>query len=393
MTDLQRIALRQSEIRTRLHDLGVVDDQTDETRSEIGTLTTEMKDLEVRSQALIAAGEQPELEPEGEQSDDQLLALAAQANVGEIFDAALERRSLSGATRELQEELNLEHNRVPLMLLETRNVTPAPDSVGAGQSEIIPGVFPDSCASYLGVDMPTVPVGEAVFPVLTTNATAHVPAENADADDTTGAFSADLLAPKRIQAAFFYSREDRARFAGMDAALRMNLSDALADKLDQQILNGTEGLFNGTKLANHNQTAETTFANYVSQFGYGRVDGKYASTTGDLKIVCGSDTYAHMGGTYRHQNADDIAIARLMDITGGIKVSAHVPDTVSNKQNAVIRLGMRRDMVAPIWEGVTIVPDEITKAKSGEIVITAIMLHAVKILRSAGFYKQQSAHA
>ena len=72
-----------------------------------------MRDLEVRSQALIAAGEQPELEPEGEQSDDQLLALAAQANVGEIFDAALERRSLSGATRELQEELNLEHKQGP----------------------------------------------------------------------------------------------------------------------------------------------------------------------------------------------------------------------------------------------------------------------------------------
>ena len=47
-------------------------------------------------------------------------------------------------------------------------------------------------------------------------------------------------------------------------------------------------------------------------------------------------------------------------------------------------------MVAPIWEGVTLIPDEITKASSGEIVITAVMLHAVKILRSAGFYKQET---
>ena len=369
MTDLQRIALRQSEIRTRLHDLGVVDDQTDETRSEIGTLATEMKDLEIRSQALIAAGEQPEEEPEDEQRDDQLAALAAQANAGEIFDAALERRSLSGATRELQEELDLAHNQVPLMLLETRAVTPAPADVGSGQSEIIPGVFPDSCASYLGVDMPTVPVGEAVFPVLTTNATAGTPAENAEQDETTGAFSADLLAPSRIQAAFFYSREDRARFAGMDAALRMNLSDALADKLDQQILNGDgRACFNGTNLAAHTtgRPPKRPSRSTSRSLDMARVDGKYASDDGRPEgSSVGSETYSHMGGArIRHNNADDIShLPRLMDITARNQgVRARSGGCIGNKQNAVIRLGMRRDMVAAIWEGVTIIPDEFTKA-------------------------------
>ena len=53
-------------------------------------------------------------------------------------------------------------------------------------------------------------------------------------------------------------------------------------------------------------------------------------------------------------------------------------------QNAVIRLGMRRDMTAPVWEGVTLIPDEITKAGSGQIVVTAVMLYSVKILRAAG---------
>ena len=72
-----------------------------------------------------------------------------------------------------------------------------------------------------------------------------------------------------------------------------------------------------------------------------------------------------------------------------VKVSAHVPSVAATKQNTVIRLGMRRDMVAPIWQGIQLVPDEITKAAKGEIVITAIMLHAVKILRKGGFYKQQ----
>ena len=55
--------------------------------------------------------------------------------------------------------------------------------------------------------------------MLTKELDVRTPAENAAAAETTGSFSTDVLSPSRIQAAFFYSREDRARFAGMDAAL------------------------------------------------------------------------------------------------------------------------------------------------------------------------------
>ena len=236
-------------------------------------------------------------------------------------------------------------------------------------------------------------MGEAVFPVLTTSADVNVPAENADSDETAGAFSAEVLSPSRLQAAFFYSREDRARFAGMDAALRMNLSEALSDKLDQQILNGTEGLLNGTVLANHNVSAVTTYALYREQFAYGRVDGKYASGTSDLRVVMGSGTFAHAASQYRGNNDNTDALMAMGAAGVDVKVSAHVPAVAANKQNAVIRLGMRRDMVAPIWEGVTLIPDEVTKAANGQIVVTAVMLHAIQVLRAGGFYKQQSQHA
>ena len=36
-------------------------------------------------------------------------------------------------------------------------------------------------------------------------------------------------------------------------------------------------------------------------------------------------------------------------------------------RNVVIRLGSRRDMVAAIWEGITLIPDEITLAANGQI--------------------------
>ena len=397
MTPLQRLQLRQSETRQSLNVLLALDELTDEQRAEMATLTTSMQNLEVETRAAIVA----EGDPTVTASDDdtaarEMRALIDGASIGAIFGATLEHRATEGQTAELQQHLRLSPNQVPLaLLMEHRAVTPAPASVAQNQAEIIPAVFPASCAAFLGVAMPTVGVGEAVYPVLTTSATTHTPAENAAAAETTGAFSADVLSPSRLQASFFYSREDRARFAGMDSALRQNLGDALSDALDKQILVGSEGLLTGTKLPNHDAAAVTTYANYRSELGYARVDGKFAGSVGDIKIVMGSATYGHCAGVFRSANAGDrAALEDLMGVTGGVKVSAHVPAATgaNKKQEAVIRLGSRRDMVSPIWEGISLIPDEITKAANGQIVITAIMLHAVKILRADGFYKQQTQH-
>ena len=395
MTDLQRAQLRASEIRARLATLGGAAELGDDERGELDRLRNEYGDVERRCQALTVAADTPvEVRTEAL----EMRALVGAGNVGRIFDAAMEHRPTDGADRELQAHLGLASNQVPLTLLRGLEMratgpTPAPANVAQNQAEIIPDVFPMSCAVFLGVDMPTVGVGEAIYPVLTTSADVGVPTENNAQAETAGAFSAEVLSPSRLQASFFYSREDRARFAGMDSALRMNLADALADKLDQQILNGANGLLNGTNLDNHNVTNETTYALFREQFAYSRVDGKYASTAMDLRVVMGSGTYAHAASQYRGNNDNMDALMSLEAATGGVKVSAHVPAVASSRQNAVIRLGMRRDMVAPIWEGVTIIPDEVTKAANGQIVITAVMLHAVKILRKAGFYKQQTQHA
>ena len=390
----QTHALRASEIRKRLAELAAIEEMNDEQRSEIGTLRTEYVDVEAKYQASVTSEDSPAETRFEDTEGRELRSLIDGSDVGAIFAATLEHRQTDGRTAELQQHFGLGANQVPLSLLETRAVTPAPGQVGQNQSAIIPGVFPMSCAAFLGIDMPTVPVGDSVFPVLTKNATVHTPAESAPAAETTGSFSAQVLSPSRLQASFFYSREDRARFAGMDEALRMNLTEALGDALDKEILVGDDGLLTGTNLANHNVTAVTSYANYRALFGYGRVDGIYAGGVGDIKIVKGSATYAHASGVFRSDNAGDrAALEDLMSVTGGMKVSAHVPDPASNRQNAVIRLGSRRDMVSPIWEGITLIPDEITKAANGQIVVTAVMLHAVKLLRAAGFYKQQAQHA
>ena len=361
MTALQRLTLRASEIRTRLNELGGVETLSDEQRAEVATLTTEYRDVETKVQAATVAGDEPAPEPSGTGDPEtrERERLEARCDVGAIFAAAFEHRNTEGAERELQTECGLNPNQVPLGLLrmETRAATPAPADTGASQQPIIPAVFPDGVAAFLGIPQPTVPVGEAVFPVLTTRPDVGGPhTDGTVVGESDGVFSADVLKPSRLQASFFYRRTDAARFAGMGDALRGNLTEALADAADKQIVAGTNGLLTGTILANHNVAAVTSFANYVSEFGYSRVDGRFASMASDLRIVMGSGTYAHAGGRYRGNNSEETAIDRLTRSTGGIRVSAHVPAVASSKQNAIIRRGMRRDYVAPMWEGVTLIP-------------------------------------
>ena len=405
MTPLQTLEIRAGDIRSRLADIGGMAELTDETRSELDKLKLEYSGNDSRRAALTIAGDAPVTRIETRSAEGrEFRALIGKSNVGEIFDAALSKRSVDGASAELQQHYGLDQNQVPLALLvrswpdadelETRAVTPAPANVGQVQQSIVPYVFPQSAAAFLSISMPTVPVGEAVFPVLTKELDVRTPAESADADETTGSFSADVLSPGRIQAAFFYSREDRARFAGMDAALRENLSEGLADGLDKQILAGTNGLFTGTNLADNAQTTNDTFDSYLSNLCWNQIDGRYAAMASDLSLVVGAATLKDLGQTYRNTSVDRSALDRLMELTSGVRVSSHVPVPASNRQNVVIRRGMSMTAVAPVWEGVTIIPDEVTKAKSGEIIITGVMLFAMKVLRTgAGLVKQGTDHS
>ena len=405
MTPIQTLEIRAGELRKRLAEIGSLTELTDETRSELDKLKLEYADNDSRRAALVIAGDAPVTHIETRSAEGrEFRGLVNRSNVGEIFDAALGKRAVDGASAELQQHYGLDPNQIPLALLvrswpdadklETRAVTPAPGDVGQEQETIIPYVFPMSAASFLGVNMPTVGVGEAVYPVLTAELAVGAPAENAAQAETTGAFSADVLAPGRLQASFFYSREDRARFAGMDAALRENLSDGLSDGLDKQILSGTNGLFTGTNLANNAQTTDDTFDSYLNNLCWNQIDGRYAAMPSDLAMVVGAATLKDLGQTYRNTSVDRSALDRLMELTSGVRVSAHVPAPTSNRQNVVIKRGMSMTAVAPVWEGITIIPDEVTKAGTGQIVITAVMLYAMKVLRTgAGLVKQGTDHS
>ena len=76
---------------------------------------------------------------------------------------------------------------------------------------------------------------------------------------------------------------------------------------------------------------------------------------GDVKMIVWDREHSPCEQhTYKGNNSDESGVERLQEKSGGLMVSAHVPDVASgNKQNALIRLGMERgSAVQPLWQGV-----------------------------------------
>ena len=388
MTKVQKIQIRMSETREKINDLTAAKSAEDISLRD--TLVAEHKGQEAELRAAIGAEGSASTSPETREWAD----VSGRFDLGEMFTNVMEHRASDGPIAEVQKERGLGANAIPteMLMVEHRAVTPAPGDVGQNQSMITGYVFPQSVASFLSIPSEIVPVGDSTHPVLTSDPAAGTPAENASQSETTGAFTADVLTPGRIQASFFWSREDAARMAGMGDALREALQGGIADKLDSEILVGTNGLLTGTNLDNHTRATASDYAHYVAELLYGRVDGKYAFDLADIRVVMGAETFGNAAAKLP-TNGEENALARIRNDSSGVRVSAHVPVAVSSKQNAVVRRGTRRDMVAPVWGQVTLIPDEITLAGKGQIQLTAVLLHAVKILRKGGFHKQETNHS
>ena len=405
MSPLQKLQVKQSEIWEKINTLLGNDKRSEEQDGELVKLTTEGQKIEPEIRAALIAQPDPdeaETVETGDAETRELRQLTEKANLGDILSATFEKRQTEGAPAELQKHYGLGSHQVPLEMLrvdrsvEERAAATVPASIGdASQGEVITPIFSSGEGAFMGIERPSVPVGDGSYPVLSTLPSVKGPfTDSTEAAQTDAEFVATNLSPERLQASFSYRRTDAARFSGWDAALRLALNGGLQEKLDQQAIEGTDGLLTGTNLPNNNVNAVSTFALYLSGLLYGRVDGRYARTPGDIRMIVGQGTFAHASGAYKGNNSDESGVERLQEKSGGLMVSAHVPDVASNKQNALIRLGMERgSAVQPMWQGVSLVVDEFSRAAFGEIVVHAILLANFAVTRKAQWHKQQTQHA
>ena len=397
--EFNQVKIRRSEIRERMNEIAGIDDLSEAVIKEEKELRAEYQKLEIRQRAAEIASEDDEKQAkEAFQDTDakgkELAELRSGVSLGKFLHAIADGRSPDGKEFELQKELGMGGNMIPHDAIETRQaalpelekraVTAAPGDVGAVQNPIISPVYANSAAAFLGIPMPSVGVGEAVYTVLSTGASPGTPDKDGDQAESDGIFSPFVMSPGRVQASFIFRREDAATLQGMEESLRANLSGALSEALDKEVISAGAGLLGTGLTVPDNPGAQATFSDYVSELVGLRVDGRYATGSDSLKVAVGPSTFSHMSTLFL-SNSNESAAQYINRITGGLRVSAHVPKVAAKRQDAVVARGAAMNATLPTWEGVTVIRDEITRSGKGQIELTIIQLYAFKVLRSDGF--------
>ena len=169
MTKAQKLATEINSLTHRVADLQSKNRTlTPEQAAEVTDLDGQLLAKQTEySRALQAEANTP---PDGETTERD--RLAARADLGRIFAAVLNHSSTAGAEAELQAAYKLDGHSFPVDMLRQPPIlnvlTPAPADVQGNQNQPLPAIFPRSAASFLGVAMPTVGVGESQHPVMET---------------------------------------------------------------------------------------------------------------------------------------------------------------------------------------------------------------------------------
>lgn len=412
MTRKDKIMLKQSELREEL--AGLLDTDV-ETRSEdhgdkVNKLTKALQETETELRAAIAIDgteSEPERRDDLDAEDRERRSLLDKASLASYIRAAVSGKTLTGVEAECSDAFGVP-GLVPLELfetrqerphdLETRDITPAPSTTGVSMAPTVPALFDQSVAGYLGIDMPTVAGGTPAYPVVSTNVTGGMKAKSAAADETAGALTVTTASPKRLTGSFRITREDLAVLPTLETTLRQNLSRVLSDELDKQLITGNNtapnlnGLLQQLTDAANPATGAETFARYNAAMA-SHIDGLYAVTQKDVKILVGPHTYRHMAGAFATNDDAVSASDYIMKTYGGIRASRRIADPASNIQKAVIvRRNPQGDRVAvaPVWSGLELIRDAVSDANKGEIVVTGLTLVGGIVLLRSGVYVEDS---
>ncbi|MCY4637546.1 MAG: phage major capsid protein [Acidobacteria bacterium] len=405
MTKAQTITIRLSECRQKINDLLGVETRSDEQQADLEKLTGEVQKLEPELRAAIAAEPDPVVDVTDTTDPEvrERLELRSKASLGGFLLAALQGRMPAGAEHEYAAAFDAKPGHVPMDLWEadrpapeTRATTPAPTTgTGVSVAPVQPFVFAPSIAPRLGIDMPSVGSGGYAEMTITTALPAAPKEKGGDADDTAGALTAVTTNNRRISARMSVTLEDVAAIGvgNFEAALRQNVSMALSNEYDDQVINGNgtapniQGLI--AQLDNpEDPTALATFDGFLRAFS-DQIDGLWASMVSHVSLVANVDAYKLSARTFRDSagaNPNDLGDTSFADYamahTGGWWTNKRMPATASTLARAIVyrkgRTGLRT-ACHPTW-GTVSIDDIYTSSRSGQRHFTIHALVGDKVL-------------
>ncbi len=412
---MQKLQVRQSELRQRVNDLLGKDALEDAEAAELEKATRELQDIEPKLRAALVAQDDDSTADEdtadAEQKRDdnpdaevrELQQLSCRALLSNFAVSALSQRNAEGAEKELAEAFKIpaDAGHIPLIMLvapEERadavsdfNAADAPVSSG----RFLARVFTTSIARWLGVTFESVPVGERVHTVLTGGVDPDTVARAAAHDADAATLSTVVMDPHRITARYLFELEDLARLPQLEARLRQDLSMALANEMDSQIFNGNAQLTsNGLSNALAAGQTETvaTFSTATAEDLHGDVlsaiDGVYATMLEDVQLAMDSSSLVAFK---KLVNADvEMFLYDILKMQGlSMNSSNHIAGGQLADGDkwayASKGRGLAGAAIAAVWPSLQLIRDPYTAAAKGQVALTIIQMWDFALIRAANF--------
>ncbi|MDE2813319.1 MAG: phage major capsid protein [Gemmatimonadota bacterium] len=415
MTRVQRLQLRQSELRTAINE-ELDREEGERTEGRLAELTAEMKGLEVEMRAALVAQTNDGLPEDTEESTEEagdpeereyrelLDAASASAYFEEQFGTVVD-----GASRELREEAfgtNL-HGYLPIDILagperETRAdaVSDVATAIQENQQSIAGRLFQRTDAMYLGAMMPTVPVGTVTYPRLTSANEAYAPKVGVGRDAGAASLETRSINPQRITASYVFGVETLSKISGWEAALRQDLRETMDDKLDSLVLNGQAaesdgdgtddaafaGLLNTLTKGGDVGTGALDWTDYFELYD-SLVDGLLAYSDSEIAMLVGVDLWKLFMKLETGTQGRSGLLRDKID-RGRFRLSKRVAAIASKKAPTLARLSVPdrvRGLYCPTWRGMEVITDPYTNASKGQRKITAIMIVGCEVIDARAY--------
>ena len=380
------IELKISECRQKLTDLL----EKDAENEEVGTLTVELRQLDRQLMAQKLISPEPSTKtvtgtPEGR----EMRQLVNRASLGKMMAGIADDGQGNGAERELRQARNLPDNYVPWDMLEKRAAVDVSGDEEGNTTPWIQRVFPMSAAAFCGVDVQTVPVGQVLVPAITTGVTIGFVAAGVAQAESSPEAAVTTLSPRRGTGNFPINKEDLAVFPMMESAWRMELTDAVQNAIDVDLLTlASKGLLVAGGTDPTDPADATTAAEFLADV-YGAVDGALASSINQVKLLVGPETYGFMGGLLYDTGSGVTVADKMASIGVEVMVSDNVGPYTQMDQDGLVVVGPpRRNSIGVMWNGVEIIRDEFTKAPEGQIKFTVAVMWDFENVRSAGYVRK-----
>lgn len=418
MTPLQKLQVRQSELRQRTNELLEKDTLTAEESKEMDQAVRELQEIEPKLRAAVVAqatadeAAAAETDAEGEQQRDdepdaeerELRELSSRAQLSGFVAAAMSQRAVDGAESEFAQALQtpVGDGHVPLvMLLDEKERADAATDFSAADVPQTPGrflarVFQEMAARWLGITFESVPVGERVHTVLTGGVDPDTVARAAAHDADAATISTQIMSPNRLTARYLFAVEDVARLPQLEARLRQDLSAAMGDQMDDQIFNGntqltTSGGLSAGLAAGQTETVAAfaaATADNLHQDVLSAIDGVYAPMLENVRLVMDSDPYKQIKRKansevqmflYDILKAQGLAMRSSNHVAGGALAAGDKWAYASRSR------GLAGAAVAAVWPSMQLIRDPYTAAAKGQVALTVIQLWDFALIRADNF--------